>query len=134
MIINKLNNKGGEMDKVIYSYTKADAVADGSQTEIDDVVYGLKHEQGFGCPLYLTSGVIEVLKVPEGAEGQDLTGRTWDLLTMAKIEAKRMAREQDHFGSFEALFVLKKVKRSLIEFFITFEASEGFTIMLPDEY
>jgi hypothetical protein len=66
-------------DDLIYAYTRAQAIADG---ELVDVT-GRAKEAGFRYPVALTRAVwCEYVEVPAGVEGQDETGRLWDILVM----------------------------------------------------
>ncbi|MFH1368855.1 MAG: DUF6573 family protein [Elusimicrobiota bacterium] len=116
---------------IISVYTKKEAVEDGSQMLVSD----LAKEQGFNVPVYITSGVVEYCNPPEGLEGvQDFKGRLWDVLTLARMEALRMKKEEDYFGKFTVSFLMKNEVTNDVSLFIVFNEHEGFTIMLPDEY
>ncbi len=66
-------------DDLIFAYTRAEAIADG---ELVDVTSTAK-EAGFRYPVALTRAVwCEYVEVPAGVEGQDETGRLWDILVM----------------------------------------------------
>lgn len=69
---------------VISTYTRADALRDGVLVELDQKIVS---EAGFRVPIAVTSTVWALLnKIPEG---QDLTGRIWDLLFMLKMKISR---------------------------------------------
>ena len=71
---------------VVYAYTRKQAVADGQQVE----VYTLATEAGIRFPVFLTRTVFDqFVTVPEGVEGQDETGRLWDILTMLRHAIRR---------------------------------------------
>lgn len=68
--------------EVIFAYTRSQAVADGEQVEVSRRAA----EAGIRFPVFLTRGVYEqFVTVPEGVEGQDETGRLWDILTMLRF-------------------------------------------------
>lgn len=47
-------------------------------------------EAGFSCSAALTSAVYETyVKVPEGVEDADMTGRLWDILTVLRHAARK---------------------------------------------
>jgi hypothetical protein len=66
-------------DDLIFAYTRGQAITDG---ELIDVSTRAK-EAGFRYPVALTRAVwCEHVEVPAGVEGQDETGRLWDILVM----------------------------------------------------
>src|ERR1043166_109420 len=68
--------------KVIYSYTRAQAVADGFQVEVTKVA----QEAGIRFPVFLTRTVYDTyVAVPPGVSGQDEAGRLWDILWMLRF-------------------------------------------------
>ena len=72
----------------IYTYTRAQAVADGLQVEVTKTA----QEAGIRFPVFLTRAVYDTyVTVPPGVTGQDEAGRLWDvvwLLRFAIIRAK----------------------------------------------
>lgn len=74
------------MDKIIYSYTRAEAIEDGFLVDVSDTA----KEAGFRYPVALTRTVYNnFVEVPEGVEGQDESGRLWDILFMCRHKIKR---------------------------------------------
>lgn len=72
---------------VIFCYTRRQAIADGMQFQAPAAVAA---EAGFRWPVYITSAVYEeAIRIPEGVEAQDESGRLWDVLWMAALEARR---------------------------------------------
>lgn len=66
---------------VIYSYTRAQAVADGEQVDVSK----LAQEAGLIYPLFLTRAVHGAyVTVPPGVTGQDEAGRAWDIVWMLR--------------------------------------------------
>ena len=125
------------MQNAIYLYTKADAVADGSQVLLNDLpeMAKLVKDAGFRIPVYLTSGVWNYCAVPTGLEGlQDLAGRVWDVLFLAYIEAARMIRADSYLGDYTVRFQMSPKKSEDVKILIVFNEHEGFTIMLPEDY
>ena len=66
----------------IYTYTRAQAIADGEQVEITKTAA----EAGIKFPMFLTRSVYDsFVTVPQGVTGQDETGRLWDLVWMTRM-------------------------------------------------
>jgi len=119
--------------EVIYRYTREQAIEDGVIVDLTD--NPLVREVGFRVPVAVTNGVFSLLQPPKELEPyQDFNGRLWDLLILAKLEVKRMIKQEDWLGTFKVIFQVSPRKRELKEFFITFNELEGFTIMLPSDY
>jgi hypothetical protein len=78
--------------EVIHAYTRAQALEDGVLADISE----LAREAGFKFPVAVTQGVWEILNPTNElkAAGQDLTERTWDLLTILR-HAIRAASNTD---------------------------------------
>src|ERR1039458_2642397 len=75
-------NQDSPFGPVIYSYTRAQAVADGVQVEVTKTA----QEAGIKYPLFLTRAVFDkYVAVPEGVTGQDEAGRLWDVVWMARF-------------------------------------------------
>ena len=73
------NQNQSPFGEVIYSYTRAQAVADGVQVEVTKTA----QEAGIKFPVFLTRTVFDTLRaVPEGVTGQDEAGRLWDVVWM----------------------------------------------------
>ena len=74
--------------EIIYSYTRADAIADGSLIPVSEKT--LK-EAGIKIPTVITQAVwFECIEVDEkdAKNGQDKEGRLWDVLYMFTIGAR----------------------------------------------
>ena len=70
-------------------YTRAQAIEDGVLAEVPAE---LAREAGFKFPVALTAGAWErCVTVPPGVEGQDETGRLWDVLWMLRNGIRRSA-------------------------------------------
>lgn len=136
----------GKFDKlkpfeVIYSYTRNDALNDGVFVDITE----LAKEAGFKIPVAITQGINTLLN--EKIEGQDFTGRAWDMFTILLFEINRM-KEPDNFIEFEPVFVrasnvkylpsYEKFKPVPVKLWAVIEpnddSSPGMNIMLPSEY
>lgn len=73
------------MSDVISRYTRAQALDDGMLCDVTREA----REAGFRWPVAITSNVYErCVRVPEGMEGQDPTGRLWDILTVLRYAIK----------------------------------------------
>ena len=71
---------------VVYSYTRAQAVADGVQVEVTKTA----QEAGIKFPMFLTRAVFDnYVAVPEGITGQDEAGRLWDVVWMLRFAILR---------------------------------------------
>ena len=67
---------------LIYTYTRAQAVADGLQVEVTKTAA----EAGIRFPMFITRAVYDAyVTVPPGVTGQDEAGRLWDVLWMVRF-------------------------------------------------
>ncbi|SHK11839.1 hypothetical protein SAMN05444280_1753 [Tangfeifania diversioriginum] len=74
-------------DDIISSYTTKEAVKDGFLVKIEGA---MSSNAGIKFPVYLTRAVYDrYVKVPEELQGQQETGRLWDLLYMFTWEARK---------------------------------------------
>jgi len=74
---------------VVYSYTRAQAVADGVQVEVTKTA----QEAGIRFPVFLTRTVFDAyVAVPPDVSGQDEAGRLWDVLWMLRFAIQRTSR------------------------------------------
>ncbi len=85
--MNEHNHNTAEpFGPVIYSYTRAQAIADGVQVEVSTVAA----EAGIRFPVFLTRGVYDAyVTVPEGVTAQDESGRLWDVMWMLRFAILR---------------------------------------------
>ena len=66
----------------IYTYTRAQALADGLQVDVTQTA----QEAGIRFPVFLTRTVYDkYVTVPEGVTGQDEAGRLWDIVWMTRF-------------------------------------------------
>src|SRR5262245_61527864 len=73
-------------DDLIYSYTRANAIADGVLIDVTDTA----RQVGFRYPVALTSAAWErCVAVPDGVACQDEAGRLWDVLWMMHQAIRR---------------------------------------------
>ena len=120
----------------IYTYTRAEAVADGFQVAIDSKT---AREAGFTIPVYMNRTVFaQYVEIPAGVEGQDVEGRLWDILHMLRVG---IARSRSNGARLEfQLYVRNDNRRPRL---VTLaaeigardidDASPAMTIMLPSE-
>ena len=76
------NNNESPFGEVIYSYTRAQAIADGVQVEVTKTA----QEAGIRFPVFLTRTVFDAyVTVPPDVTGQDEAGRLWDVVWMIRF-------------------------------------------------
>ena len=135
-----------EQGEVISSYTREQAIEDGYLIDISN--HKLTKEAGFKVPLAVTRDLWHKIEVPKDLEGiQDLKGRLWDVLFMAKLAFKSAlikSEEAARFVSFKVILLdskatlerCEKEGRELkpIEVWLTFNEHEGFCLMFPSDY
>jgi hypothetical protein len=72
--------------KVIYSYSRAQAVADGVQVDVTKTA----EEAGIRFPVFITRNAFEhCVTVPPNVTGQDESGRLWDVVWMLRFAILR---------------------------------------------
>jgi len=80
---NPMNELFGE---VLYSYTRAQAIADGMLVDVSLVA----QEAGFRFPTAITAALwADIEQIPSKHSYQDVQGRLWDVLYMAMGNARR---------------------------------------------
>jgi hypothetical protein len=71
--------------EVIHTYTRAQALSDGVLIDVTETA----REAGIVFPTALTAAVwAEYVRVPDGVDGQDESGRLWDVLWMFRHGAR----------------------------------------------
>ena len=121
--------------QVIYSYTRAQAVADGVQVDVTKTA----QEAGIKFPMFLTRAVWEAyITVPPDVTGQDEAGRLWDIVWMTPFRNPRSRPGCDRIPV--ALYVRNDNQRSrLIKLIATCglldidDPQPAITVMMPDE-
>jgi hypothetical protein len=121
--------------EVIYSYTRAQAVADGVQVDVSKVAA----EAGIRFPVFLTRTVFDsFVTVPEGVTGQDEAGRLWDIVWMLRFGILRRPPGCTRIPV--ALYVHNDNHRAkLVKLIATCGALDiddpqpAITVMMPDE-
>jgi len=67
--------------KIIFAYTRAQAIADGVQVDITTTA----QEAGIRFPVFITRTAFDAyVTVPPDVTGQDEAGRTWDIVWMLR--------------------------------------------------
>ena len=120
---------------VIYSYTRAQAVADGVQVEVSKTAT----EAGIKFPVFLTRTVFDAyVEVPPDVTGQDEAGRLWDIVWMLRFAILRSRPGADRLPV--ALYVRNDNRRAtLIKLIATCgpldidDPQPAITVMMPDE-
>jgi hypothetical protein len=75
------NNNESPFGEIIYTYTRAHAVADGYQVDVSKTA----QEAGNRFPVFLTHAVYDdYVTVPPNVTAQDEAGRLWDVLTLLR--------------------------------------------------
>jgi hypothetical protein len=120
---------------VVYSYTRAQAVADGVQVEVSKVA----QEAGIKFPMFLTRAVFDnYVAVPPGVTAQDEAGRLWDIVWMTRFAILRAKPGVDRIPV--ALYVRNDNRAAkLIKLIATCgpldidDPQPAITVMIPDE-
>ncbi len=123
----------------IYTYTRAQAVADGLQVEVTKTA----QEAGIRFPMFITRAVYDTsVTVPPGVTGQDEAGRLWDLVWMTRFAIIRHAGGASVPASRlpVALYVRNDDIRSRLVKLVAVcgpldfdDPAPAITVMLPDE-
>ena len=132
MNTNKQESPFGE---VFYSYTRAQAVADGVQVEVTKTA----QEAGIKFPMFLTRAVFDnYVAVPEGVTGQDEAGRLWDVVWLTRFAIIRARPGVDRLPV--ALYVRNDNHRAkLVKLIATCgpldidDPQPAITVLMPDE-
>ncbi len=119
----------------IYTYTRAQAVADGLQVEVTKTA----QEAGIRFPMFITRAVYDTyVTVPPGVTGQDEAGRLWDLVWMTRFAIIRSKPGVDRLPV--ALYVRNDNLRSRLVKLVAVcgpvdfdDPAPAITLMMPDE-
>jgi hypothetical protein len=120
---------------VIFSYTRAQAVADGVQVEVTKTA----QEAGIRFPMFLTRAVYDAyVTVPPNVTGQDEAGRLWDIVWMTRFAIIRSRSHTDRVPV--ALYFSHDGRTSRLIKLVAQcgpldmdDPSPAITVMLPDE-
>ncbi len=105
----------------IYKYTRAQAIADGYQYKVDDLVKDLSKEAGIIYPVFITASVKEIIYESLNYGCNDLEGVLWDIFTMFKLKAKNT---QESFLNFEVFINWKNNKPNKFKFWAEIGATD----------
>ena len=119
----------------VYSYTRAQAVADGVQVEVTKTA----QEAGIRFPMFLTRAVFDAyVAVPPNVTGQDEAGRLWDIVWMTRFAILRARPGVDRIPV--ALYVRNDDRAAKLVKLIAVagpldidDPQPAITVMLPDE-
>jgi hypothetical protein len=128
-------NTDSPFGEVIYTYTRAQAVADGVQVEVSKVAA----EAGIRFPVFLTRTVYDAyVTVPPGVTAQDEAGRLWDIVWMTRFAILRARPGADRIPV--ALYVRNDNRAArLVKLIATCgpldidDPAPAITVMMPDE-
>jgi hypothetical protein len=120
---------------VVYSYTRAQAVADGVQVEVSKVA----QEAGIRFPVFITRTVFDsYVAVPPDVSGQDEAGRLWDVVWMLRFAIQRTKRGVERLPF--ALYVRNDNRAAKLVKLIAVagpldidDPAPAITVMMPDE-
>jgi hypothetical protein len=132
---NTAGQSASDFGPVIYSYTRAQAVADGVQVEVTKVA----REAGITFPVFLTRTVFDAyVTVPPRVTAQDEAGRLWDVVWMLRFAIRRARPGADRLPV--ALYVRNDDRAAkLIKLVATCgpldidDPQPAITVMMPDE-
>ena len=135
MSTNHTHDDADPFGPVIYSYTRAQAVADGFQVEVSQTA----REAGITFPVFITRSVFDsFVAVPPGVTGQDEAGRLWDVLWMLRFAIRKARPGADRLPF--ALYVRNDNHRPrLVKLVATCgpldidDPKPAITVMMPDE-
>ena len=78
--------------EVVYSYSRQQAIADGVLVDVSQTA----REAAFKWPLAMTAEVWALIEqIPVKYRHEDIQGRLWDVLTIARLAASRAGKDQD---------------------------------------
>jgi hypothetical protein len=128
-------NNDNPFGEIIYSYTRAQAVADGFQVEVTKTA----QEAGIRFPVFLTRTVYDsFVTVPPNVTGQDEAGRLWDIVWMLRFAVQRSRPGCDRLPF--ALYVRNDNRAArLVKLIATCgpldmdKPEPAITVMMPDE-
>src|SRR5882672_8227864 len=121
--------------KVVYAYTRSQAVADGFQVEVTKTA----QEAGIRFPVFITRAVYDAfVTVPPDVAGQDEAGRLWDIVWMLRFAIRKAQPGKTRLPF--ALYVRNDNRRprlvKLVAMCGPFDMDDprpAITVMMPDE-
>jgi hypothetical protein len=129
------NENDSPFGDVIYTYTRARAVADGLQVDVTKTA----QEAGIRFPVFITRTVYDAyVTVPPGVDAQDEAGRLWDVVWMLRFAIHKTAPGQDRLPF--ALYVRNDNRRPRLVKLVAAcgpldvdDPQPAITVMMPDE-
>lgn len=119
--------------KVIYSYTRAQAIEDGVLVDVSEMA----KEAGVRFPVAVTRALYDGYVTPDPRSiplGQSVAGRLWDTLYMFRTAAKRFSGDT---LLYRLTFIMGEQQPRLVELKAVIGPGDTpepvITIMLPDE-
>lgn len=133
--MNNTHNNESPFGEVIYSYTRAQALADGVQVDVSTVAT----EAGIRFPVFLTRTVFDAyVTVPPNVSGQDEAGRLWDIVWMLRFAIHKAQSGQARLPF--ALYVRNDNRAAKLVKLIAMcgpldmdKPEPAITVMMPDE-
>ena len=132
-----MNTKNNEspFGEIVYTYTRAHAVADGFQVDVTVTA----QEAGIRFPVFLTRSVYDAyVTVPPDVAGQDEAGRLWDVVWMLRFAIRKAQTGQARLPF--ALYVRNDNRRPrLIKLIATYGALDvddpqpAIVVTMPDQ-
>ena len=128
-------NETSPFGKIIYSYTRKQAIADGVQVDVSSAA----KEAGIRFPVFITRTAFDAyVTVPPNVSGQDEAGRLWDLVWMLRFAIRKAQTGQTRLPF--ALYVRNDNRRPQLVKLVAMcgpldmdDAQPAITIMMPDE-
>ena len=129
------NNNESPFGAIVYTYTRAHAVADGFQVDVTKTA----QEAGIRFPVFITRAVYAAyVTVPPDVEAQDEAGRLWDIMTLLRHAIRKSQPGQNRLPF--ALYVRNDNRRPrLVKLIATCGALDfddptpAITIAMPDD-
>ena len=121
--------------KVVYAYTRSQAVADGFQIEVTKTA----GEAGIRFPVFITRTAFDAyVTVPPDVTGQDETGRLWDVVWMLRFAIRKTQTGRTRLPF--ALYVRNDNRRPQLVKLLAMcgpldmdDPQPAITVMMPDE-
>ena len=96
---------------VIASYTRSQSISDGFQIDVSETA----KEAGISFPTFINRTVFDAyVVVPEGVEGQDESGRLWDIINGLRFAIDKTRRSASRIP-FDLLVKNKNSKPCLVK-------------------
>ena len=133
--MNTNENESPPFGPIVYTYTRAHAVADGFQLDVTKTA----QEAGIPFPVFLTRTVYDAyVTVPPEVAGQDEAGRLWDVVWMLQFAIRKSQPGQSRLPF--ALYVRNDNRRPrLVKLIATCGALDvddpqpAIVVTMPDE-